>query len=480
MTETAPAAIEADVRLPQRRWRPQPFWPVLLASVLLHLVLAGVLYPGGGAPPEAPAPLFTVDVVLRAPGAPALPKGVNAGAPAPPETADAGPPAVAANASSAPRTVTQPSPTSAAPVATPFAPTARVAIAATPRASTASRAAITAAAPSPLTAAKAPTIAAAPVPISATPAVPTASAAPAPVATEVAAAAPSAVAAPSGVLAAVTQTTAPQATAAPSSAVAVAAPEAATAMASNAVQTAQRPPDFVAKAPTASAERIAPSVGPPPSVQAGTAPVLAPDPIRTLQAARPALPPPPLPPRKPPSLLAQERNPRIVRENARIVGAPLPLIDDIPPSGALAGPGGREAAAAAQSGGRVAGARGRRTAQRAATTSTGSEGRAGTGSQRTASVTTPADYRGASFWNPPPPYPFQARRRGLEGQVVVRVQVSPAGWAKSVAVRRSSGHRVLDRAALEAVRDWRFKPAARAGKPTDGEVDVPVVFRLNQ
>lgn len=82
--------------------------------------------------------------------------------------------------------------------------------------------------------------------------------------------------------------------------------------------------------------------------------------------------------------------------------------------------------------------------------------------------------------NPAPSYPQEARRRGQEGRVVLRVTISPVGEARSVRVLRSSGYERLDRAAREAVARWRFEPARRAGRPVEGLLDVPVVFRLEQ
>lgn len=85
---------------------------------------------------------------------------------------------------------------------------------------------------------------------------------------------------------------------------------------------------------------------------------------------------------------------------------------------------------------------------------------------------------GAAMGNRPPAYPRQARRRGWEGKVVLRVAVSVAGTVETVSVRESSGHRLLDDAAREAVSSWRFDPAKLAGVPIAGTVDVPVTFRL--
>ncbi len=80
----------------------------------------------------------------------------------------------------------------------------------------------------------------------------------------------------------------------------------------------------------------------------------------------------------------------------------------------------------------------------------------------------------------PPSYPRLARRRGWQGVVRLRVRVSPDGRVLDASVEQSSGYRVLDRAALEAVRGWRFRPAVRGGEPVASEVVVPVRFSLNR
>jgi protein TonB len=80
--------------------------------------------------------------------------------------------------------------------------------------------------------------------------------------------------------------------------------------------------------------------------------------------------------------------------------------------------------------------------------------------------------------NPHPRYPTLARSRGHEGRVLIRVSVLGNGRVGSARIASSSGHGILDRAALKAVKRWRFRPALRAGKPVAATVTVPVVFRL--
>jgi|GEM_PF-1503395 len=81
--------------------------------------------------------------------------------------------------------------------------------------------------------------------------------------------------------------------------------------------------------------------------------------------------------------------------------------------------------------------------------------------------------------NPSPPYPEQARRRQLEGTVMLEVLVSTEGKVGELIVHGSSGHRPLDEAALQAVRRWLFEPGCRGGVPMAMKILVPVRFDLH-
>lgn len=80
--------------------------------------------------------------------------------------------------------------------------------------------------------------------------------------------------------------------------------------------------------------------------------------------------------------------------------------------------------------------------------------------------------------NPPPIYPRLARQRGWEGLVALRVRVSATGEVLEVWVEHSSGHGVLDQAALTAVKSWRFRPARDGVRAVAGVARVPIEFRL--
>lgn len=91
---------------------------------------------------------------------------------------------------------------------------------------------------------------------------------------------------------------------------------------------------------------------------------------------------------------------------------------------------------------------------------------------------TPPSHEADYLDNPPPAYPRLSRRLREEGEVELRVRVSPAGQAVAVELARSSGSGRLDEAALQAVRSWRFEPARRGEQPVEAWVRVPIVFRL--
>ena len=80
--------------------------------------------------------------------------------------------------------------------------------------------------------------------------------------------------------------------------------------------------------------------------------------------------------------------------------------------------------------------------------------------------------------NPAPEYPKMARRRGYEGTVLLEVLVNRNGKVEDLRLSRSSGHLILDRAAMDSVRNWLFEPAKRGDQEVDMWVEVPVRFEL--
>ena len=79
-----------------------------------------------------------------------------------------------------------------------------------------------------------------------------------------------------------------------------------------------------------------------------------------------------------------------------------------------------------------------------------------------------------------PIYPRIAKKSGWEGTVLLRVTVETNGRASKVVVSRSSGRKVLDDAAVKAVKRWSFRPAKDGNIPIRAEVVLPIKFSLDK
>jgi TonB family protein len=76
-----------------------------------------------------------------------------------------------------------------------------------------------------------------------------------------------------------------------------------------------------------------------------------------------------------------------------------------------------------------------------------------------------------------PEYSEEARKAKYQGTVVLYIEVDPSGRAVNPRVVRSLGLG-LDEKAMEAVRQWKFKPGYRDGKPVTVAATIEVNFRL--
>jgi TonB family protein len=93
-------------------------------------------------------------------------------------------------------------------------------------------------------------------------------------------------------------------------------------------------------------------------------------------------------------------------------------------------------------------------------------------------------YRPGSGITPPgllrelkPEYTQDARRRSIEGDVVLEIVVRRDGSVGDVKILQGLGAG-LDQRAVDAVRQWRFSPARRHGTPVDVVVEVALEFKL--
>jgi protein TonB len=79
-----------------------------------------------------------------------------------------------------------------------------------------------------------------------------------------------------------------------------------------------------------------------------------------------------------------------------------------------------------------------------------------------------------------PEYPYEAQRTGAEGWVNVSLSVTPAGNVIDPRVEQSSNATLFNRAALSAVRKWRYEPFASADPLATQRLMVRVEFRMQQ
>jgi protein TonB len=98
---------------------------------------------------------------------------------------------------------------------------------------------------------------------------------------------------------------------------------------------------------------------------------------------------------------------------------------------------------------------------------------------REQSAGTTADTLPQLLDNRPPIYPNQAIAERLQGTVLLRIELTSEGTVGAIEVAAGSGHAILDAAAVQAVRSWRFQPAMRFGRPIPYTVRLPVRFSLD-
>jgi periplasmic protein TonB len=76
-----------------------------------------------------------------------------------------------------------------------------------------------------------------------------------------------------------------------------------------------------------------------------------------------------------------------------------------------------------------------------------------------------------------PAYPPLARQARIQGQVLLQAEISKDGTIQNL--RLISGHPMLAPAAIEAVKQWRYKPYYLNGEPVEVETQITVIFSLS-
>lgn len=75
-----------------------------------------------------------------------------------------------------------------------------------------------------------------------------------------------------------------------------------------------------------------------------------------------------------------------------------------------------------------------------------------------------------------PTYPSLARAARIEGMVVLQAIISKQGTIENLKV--VSGHPMLVQAAIDAVREWRYRPYILNNEPVEVETQITVNFSL--
>ena len=76
-----------------------------------------------------------------------------------------------------------------------------------------------------------------------------------------------------------------------------------------------------------------------------------------------------------------------------------------------------------------------------------------------------------------PKYPKKARKKHIQGVVVLSAKITKDGDIADLSV--ISGDPLLARAATDAVKQWKYRPYLRRGKPVDVETHIEVNFTLS-
>jgi protein TonB len=77
-----------------------------------------------------------------------------------------------------------------------------------------------------------------------------------------------------------------------------------------------------------------------------------------------------------------------------------------------------------------------------------------------------------------PTYPFEMRRAGISGEVLVEFIVDTRGDVVAVQVIRSS-QREFEQPAIQAVQKWKFRPGRKGGRAVNTRAQQPITFNLN-
>lgn len=80
---------------------------------------------------------------------------------------------------------------------------------------------------------------------------------------------------------------------------------------------------------------------------------------------------------------------------------------------------------------------------------------------------------------PPPSYPIDVKRAGIEGEVILNLEIDANGQVTNANINKGSGNELLDAAAVEGVKNYLYKPAERDGVKVESTKLTRVKFVLD-
>ena len=76
----------------------------------------------------------------------------------------------------------------------------------------------------------------------------------------------------------------------------------------------------------------------------------------------------------------------------------------------------------------------------------------------------------------PPDYPREARDKGIEGDVLLQATIDTKGNLTNL--KAVQGDPILVKAAIDAVKKWRYRPYILKGEPVDVDTVIKIQFHL--
>jgi protein TonB len=80
----------------------------------------------------------------------------------------------------------------------------------------------------------------------------------------------------------------------------------------------------------------------------------------------------------------------------------------------------------------------------------------------------------------PPTYPSSLLSKGIGGRVLVTCTVDADGRVTAASIKQTSGQPELDKAAINAVNKWKFRPASKGGRKVKATCVVPFNFEVRK